>query len=755
MSDIDEEVQANWRDFDLSPVLIKSLLSNGYEHPTLVQSHSLKYVKFFSDLIISARTGEGKTLCFLLPILNNLIDKYESQLKKHGLKKTSDEALLKPIRETVFRQTKALILSPTRELAVQIRDHLEKIIPEEYKKLITSCELIGGMSLLKQQRKLSYKPTILIGTPGRVWELIDDIANEYLTDSLPKNLEVLVLDEADRMVEIGHYKEMNDILDFVYIKREQNEFNKNQSDEKKEIKQGVIESVSKNMLSDQSKFTVGKNIENPQNDQMQALLDDAEDIGMELEDFDEDELVMEEEELNEIEQEMTIRKSKKKKNNHKDMRIDKNGRDKVDKTPKFVAKTEGIQTIVCSATLTLDAKGRIRPSKKNKANAQRDNFDALEEICKKLRFRQKHPKVINLTESLKMPDKLIETYHRCTNEEKDLYTYYFLQHHRQQSTIIFVNSITCIKRLSSMLKILQVPHQILHSKMQQRMRLKHFDRFKRDVITLKTEPSVDKTAVMVCTDVAARGLDIPNVDNIVHYQMPVNAEIYLHRCGRTARIGKEGLAFSLFAPEDEKKFKLIYSVLKGRDVTEIKAVHIDMVELKRYQGFINTAKELEKAIFDKKKKSLRANWLVKMSEETGIPISDELRKEVEGLEETEKDLRTKRQVKEGEEQNIKKKRIKKQEDKKIGELKKDFHNMKEYKNLANVSTRSSFLNPNNVRYLNNALFGLGQLNNHQINKTILIDYLKPDTDIKKKRKKSNVRHIKRHNKKRKRTLAKV
>jgi ATP-dependent RNA helicase DDX24/MAK5 len=444
MSDIDEEVQANWRDFDLSPVLIKSLLSNGYEHPTLVQSHSLKYVKFFSDLIISARTGEGKTLCFLLPILNNLIDKYESQLKKHGLKKTSDEALLKPIREKVFRQTKALILSPTRELAVQIRDHLEKIIPEEYKKLITSCELIGGMSLLKQQRKLSYKPTILIGTPGRVWELIDDIANEYLTDSLPKHLEVLVLDEADRMVEIGHYKELNDILDFVYIKREQNEYNKNQTDEKKEIKQNVIESVSKNMLSDENKFVVGKNIENPQNDQMQALLDDAEDIGMDLEDFDEDELVMEEEELNAIEQEMTIRKSKKKKNNHKDMRIDKNGRDKVDKTPKFVAKTEGIQTIVCSATLTLDAKGRIRPSKKNKANTLRDNFDALEEICKKLRFRQKHPKVINLTESLKMPDKLIETYHRCTNDEKDLYTYYFLQHHRQQSTIIFVNSITCI-----------------------------------------------------------------------------------------------------------------------------------------------------------------------------------------------------------------------------------------------------------------------------------------------------------------------
>jgi ATP-dependent RNA helicase DDX24/MAK5 len=752
--DIDtEEIKANWNEFGLRPEIVKTLLSNGYVEPTEVQAHSLKYVNLFSDLIISARTGEGKTLCFVLPILNNLITKYENELVKNFLTKKSDPAKLKPIQDMVFRQTKALILSPTRELAIQIRDHLEKVIPEEYKKLITSCELIGGMSLLKQQRKLSYRPTILIGTPGRVWELIDDLANEYITDSLPKHLEVLVLDEADRMVEIGHYKEMNDILDFVYISREQNAFNKGQTSEQKETKQNVIESVSKNMLKDQSKFSINKNAKSDKNEKLQALLDQAEDIGDDLEDFDGEDLVLDEEDLNEIEETMTIRKSKKKKNNHKDMRVDKHGKSKPVK-PDYAMRCEGIQTIVCSATLTLDSKGRIRPSKKDKPNSYRENFDALEEICKKLKFRQKHPKVINLTESLKMPEKLIETYHRCTNEEKDLYTYYFLQHHRQQSSIIFVNSITCIKRLSSMLKILQVPHQILHSKMQQRMRLKHFDRFKRDVITLKTEPEADKTAVMVCTDVASRGLDIPNVDNIIHYQMPVNAEIYLHRCGRTARIGKEGLAFSLFAPEDEKKFKLIYGVLKGRSANnDIKPVHIDMVELKRYQGFIETAKNLEKAIFDKRKNAIKANWLIKMSEETGIPISEELRKEVEGLEETEKEVLTRRQLKESDEQNIKKKRIKKKEDKNIGELKKDFHDMKQYKNLANVSTRSSFLNPNNVKYLNNALFGLGQLNNHQINKTILIDYLKPDLDMKKKKKKSNKRQINRHSKKRKRTLA--
>jgi len=55
--------------------------------------------------------------------------------------------------------------------------------------------------------------------------------------------------------------------------------------------------------------------------------------------------------------------------------------------------------------------------------------------------------------------------------------------------------------------------------------------------------------------VAARGLDIPNVQNVVHYQCPFNAEIYVHRCGRTARIGKSGNSLNLLAVEDEKNFK--------------------------------------------------------------------------------------------------------------------------------------------------------------------------------------------------------
>lgn len=74
-----------------------------------------------------------------------------------------------------------------------------------------------------------------------------------------------------------------------------------------------------------------------------------------------------------------------------------------------------------------------------------------------------------------------------------------------------------------------------------------------------------RSALLICTDVAARGIDIPNVKTVINYQMPVNAETYVHWCGRTARIGKSGTSYSLLSPDDEKNFRTIYRVLnKGK-----------------------------------------------------------------------------------------------------------------------------------------------------------------------------------------------
>lgn len=211
-SDSDEQIDVKWEEFNISTDICDTLRKGGYQYPTEVQLHSLKNVVSRSDMMIAARTGEGKTLCFLIPILNNVITKYESMVAQAGLYHDSDPDLLKPIQKKCFNVIKALIMTPTRELAVQIKEHLQKIIPDKYKTLLYSCELIGGMSQAKQERILGYGPCIIIGTPGRIWELIDGEMNKYLVKSMPKDLEVLVLDEADRMVEVGHYKEMNMIL---------------------------------------------------------------------------------------------------------------------------------------------------------------------------------------------------------------------------------------------------------------------------------------------------------------------------------------------------------------------------------------------------------------------------------------------------------------------------------------------------------------------------------------------------------------
>ena len=108
-----------------------------------------------------------------------------------------------------------LIIAPTRELAIQIKDHLQQVIPTEYESKIKVCAIVGGMSAEKQIRLLKYKPTIIVATPGRLWEMMTDYNNKYLLEMLPMT-DVLVLDEADRMIADGHFKEMRDILAHIY-----------------------------------------------------------------------------------------------------------------------------------------------------------------------------------------------------------------------------------------------------------------------------------------------------------------------------------------------------------------------------------------------------------------------------------------------------------------------------------------------------------------------------------------------------------
>lgn len=147
------------------------------------------------DILGAAETGNGKTLAFGLPIVQFIQKELEDYPEK---------------MENLF----SLILTPTRELANQINNHLKAVA--KYTDVSIVC-IIGGLAQVKQERVLNSNPHIIIGTPGRVWELIQS-GNEHLQKLV--HLKYLVIDETDRMIEKGHFAELEQILETVNNEQE-------------------------------------------------------------------------------------------------------------------------------------------------------------------------------------------------------------------------------------------------------------------------------------------------------------------------------------------------------------------------------------------------------------------------------------------------------------------------------------------------------------------------------------------------------
>lgn len=155
----------------LAEQLLSAVKKMGFEQPTPVQLQSIPLALEYKDLLVSAETGSGKTAAFLLPTLHHLLTLPSG---KSG--------------------TRALVLTPTRELAQQIFKHCQQLT--EFTDLKTGL-ITGGDDFRLQQNMLRRNTEIVIATPGRVLELMEqDIPNF-------SNLEVLILDEADRMLDMG------------------------------------------------------------------------------------------------------------------------------------------------------------------------------------------------------------------------------------------------------------------------------------------------------------------------------------------------------------------------------------------------------------------------------------------------------------------------------------------------------------------------------------------------------------------------
>ena len=181
---------SSFSDFGLAAPILKALAAEGYETPTPIQTQAIPHVMGGRDLCGIAQTGTGKTAAFALPILH--------RLAAHP-------------RPAPRRGCRVLILSPTRELASQIADSFRTY--GRRLKLSTTV-VFGGVTIGKQERALQNGVDILVATPGRLLDLIDRRALSL------RDVEVFVLDEADRMLDLGFIHDLRRIAKLVPAERQ-------------------------------------------------------------------------------------------------------------------------------------------------------------------------------------------------------------------------------------------------------------------------------------------------------------------------------------------------------------------------------------------------------------------------------------------------------------------------------------------------------------------------------------------------------
>ena len=745
----------NWSKFQLNDKL-SSNLSKIFPNPTNIQEKTLIYTNAKVDLIIQARTGEGKTLCYAIPVLNYIFNFYDRAPDMN--KKIS------PV---------AIILVPTHELGVQVKNHIEMVIEqknnknkEEKKKLyynIKIANVLGGFAKVKQLKILNkYNPEIIIATPGRLWEIIDNDESPILENL--KYLKFLIIDEADRMTQTGHFKELKSIIDHIYsrieIKRSKDK-NENSMKEKlkklgfddsevnKELDEEENKKLAKSLNVDMDnietidpmalmgdnpdfdtldfKKNKNKDIELDENMEQEGEEEDEEnleqidennneenienELNEEQEEFDENEneeeeddgkeenegLEEENEEDIENEKELTEKERMEIKKNIRNLRKDniKEGEELIE-----YEKSVNLRTILCSATIdSLKKAQKFKKSKKNNSannNTLSDEQKHFQNLIKNLKFyhkllyiklknsdnllddmddisQEKLDKYIDINEPSMLPSKLEIDSYKCENTIKDYYLYFILRKNINSKIIVFTNSISHTKKLFSIFSYFnEFKCCCLHSRMMQNVRMKNLEKFTNN-----------KSAILFCTDIGARGLDIPKVDLVIHYHIPTRTDIFVHRSGRTARANQSGKVSSLISG---KELGLYRRIMVDLNYKQFSMNTLPVSQLEKIKSLFEYAKELERDNFNFLKENREKMWYKNAAKQCDMIYDDYGENREDDLDEEDKE-------KEREKKFLNKKR-------KI-EAKAKFQRKKIYTKLnENNIKRTSFLAPEQIDKLN-------------------------------------------------------
>jgi len=625
----------------LHDLLTQALRDMNFQCPTPIQTSSIPLIlQDGCDVVGVAETGSGKTLAFGLPILHTLLHEWDVYGNTHS-----------PF---------ALILAPTRELAMQITTVLNDVT-RRFSSLrrVEVVNVIGGMSEHKQRRQLSSsgKPIhIIVGTPGRLCDLLNDSSVPSLQDlSL---LRYLVIDEADRMVEDGHFPELYKIFSRIREHEKIASSGRNPVEVNRLAKIGmdfdeddeVAPKVSRTKGEDEDDEEVEEfdmdadpvvfdempseaDIEAARESQPPVPIDEIE------EEEEEDLSTTQDMDLEESNPALRVSEayvhcgrqtllfsatamgvgeaSKESKRGRKQNKLEHSLCDK-----KRVAylRSLGIPEHLRQLLEAVGVKDEtvVTTSKKdpNTGDESRDAVSSKKDKKRKRTEEQDEKDCGGDNESagpLVLPAGLSQYEVRLPVEDKDVIAYHFLLKHMGR-TLIFVNSIKTARRVDGLLRALQINCRTIHSQLQQKQRIKALEGFNSSPI-----------GALVATDVAARGLDLPRVQYVLHYDIARSPQVYIHRSGRTARAGAKGTSLSLVTPEDDKYHSTICAALK---MPSFPIMRMDLSSAPILRERVKLAKKIFLQSFIASQGSKQKSWLEQSAEEAGLEVDASMYEEI-------------------------------------------------------------------------------------------------------------------------------
>ncbi|XP_055824213.1 DEAD-box ATP-dependent RNA helicase 17 isoform X2 [Solanum dulcamara] len=407
----------------------------GFEGPTLVQAQAIPVILSGRHVLVNAATGTGKTVAYLAPVIHQL-QKCDPRIQR------SDG-------------TFALVLVPTHELCMQVYEILQKLLHRFH--WIVPGYIMGGESRNKEKARLRKGISILVATPGRLLDHLKNTSSFSYT-----NLRWIIFDEADRILELGYGKEIEDILNILGSKQQKSVGKDNTTSQISEVqRQNVLLSAT---LNEKVNHLAEISLDNP----VMVGLDKK------------------------IELQLTRQDVKPMEFNGSDT-LEKDGKPLSSSTEEYKLPTQLLQRYIkvpCGSRLVV-----------------------LLAILKHLFEKESSQKVVVFFSTCDAVDfhySLVSGFQWLSHLQSD----------------------TDVKQL-----FLKCNTFRLHGNMNHEDRRTTFHAFK-----------TEKSALLLSTDVAARGLDFPKVRCIVQYDPPGEATEYVHRVGRTARIGEKGDSLLFLQP---------------------------------------------------------------------------------------------------------------------------------------------------------------------------------------------------------------